>query len=78
MYAARQREETAPPLKGIGELNGCDTMGYDPCDGSRIHIARARRHHESFGWGEAHGGVDRNHLQWQSQRHRRPSGKSQA
>ena len=57
--AARERKETATPLKGIGKFVGCDAMGCDPRDGSRIYIARAPRHHESLGRGETHRGVHR-------------------
>ena len=57
--AARERQETAPPLEGIGKFVGCDAMGCDPRDSARIYIARARRHHEPLGRGEPHSGVNR-------------------
>ena len=57
--ATRERKETATPLEGIGKFVGCDAVGCDPRDSSRIYIARARRHHESLGRGETHGGVNR-------------------
>jgi hypothetical protein len=43
--AARERKETAAPLKGIGKFLGSDAMGSKPRDRSRIYIARARRHY---------------------------------
>ena len=55
----RESKEAAPLLKGIGQLPGRNAVGCDPRDRSRIDVARPRRHHETFGWGESHRGVHR-------------------
>ena len=55
----RERKQTAASLEGIGKRPGRNAMRCDPRDRSRIDIARARRHDESLGRRETHGGVNR-------------------